>query len=113
MVSRLHPTTRREVSDRHHAVFVKDGTNNLIVRLRHNVIRTGLRRINLAYSRISIADIATKLGLERVEDTECIVAKAIRCVHDCQGIDTLHCVSIGVVLVTDWQLITGKGCLLV
>ena len=78
MVSRLHPTTRREVSDRHHAVFVKDGTNNLIVRLRHNVIRAGLRRISLADSRISLADVAAKLGLASVADTESIVAKAIR-----------------------------------
>ena len=60
-------------------MFKADKTANLIVRLRHNVIRTGLRRINLAYSRISLADIAQKLGLAGVEDTECIVAKAIRC----------------------------------
>ena len=52
--------------------------HNLIVRLRHNVIRAGLRRISLAYSRISLADVATKLGLTNIEDTECIVAKAIR-----------------------------------
>ena len=50
------------------------------MRLRHNVIRAGLRRISLAYSRISLADVAAKLGLANVEDTECIVAKAIRCV---------------------------------
>jgi len=59
-------------------VFAEDKTSNLIVRLRHNVIRAGLRRISLAYSRISLADVASKLGLANVEDTECIVAKAIR-----------------------------------
>ncbi len=36
-----------------------DATSNLITRLHHNVIRTGLRRIHLAYSRISL-----KVGTE-------------------------------------------------
>ena len=67
------------MAQEHAAVFLADKTANLIVRLRHNVIRTGLRRINLAYSRISLADVAQKLGLAGAEDTECIVAKAIRC----------------------------------
>lgn len=62
-------------------MFAEDRTSNLIVRLRHNVIRAGLRRISLAYSRISLADVASKLGLANVEDTECIVAKAIRHAH--------------------------------
>lgn len=43
-------------------MFVADKTQNLIVRLQYNVIRAGLRRINLAYSRISLADVATRLG---------------------------------------------------
>lgn len=68
----------KAVSEKFDSVFKVDKTGNLIVRLRHNVIRTGLRHINLAYSRISLADIAAKLGLAQVEDTECIVAKAIR-----------------------------------
>lgn len=42
------------------------------------MIRAGLRRISLAYSRISLADVASKLGLANADDTECIVAKAIR-----------------------------------
>lgn len=51
----------------------------LIQRLRHNVIKTGLRKINVAYSRISLADVCTKLHLDAgVEDAEFIVAKAIR-----------------------------------
>ena len=53
---------RRRVAEEHEGVFAGDRTLNLIVRLRHNVIRAGLRRINLAYSRISLADIAAKLG---------------------------------------------------
>ncbi|EIE24637.1 26S proteasome regulatory subunit [Coccomyxa subellipsoidea C-169] len=68
----------RQVADANAAVFAADKTQNLIVRLQYNVIRAGLRRINLAYSRISLADVATRLGLASVEDTECIVAKAIR-----------------------------------
>jgi 26S proteasome regulatory subunit N3 len=35
--------------EKFHGVFVADKTLNLIGRLRRNVIRTGLRRINLAY----------------------------------------------------------------
>lgn len=68
------------VAAQHDAVFRADRTHNLIVRLRHNVIRAGLRRISLAYSRISLADVAAKLGLPSVQDTESIVAKTIRCV---------------------------------
>jgi 26S proteasome regulatory subunit N3 len=59
-------------------VFRADGTHNLITRLHHNVIRTGLRRINLAYSRISLKDVATKLHMASAADAECIIAKAIR-----------------------------------
>jgi 26S proteasome regulatory subunit N3 len=53
---------RSVVSEKHKAVFDADKTHNLIVRLRHNVIRAGLRRINLAYSRIALKDVAQKLG---------------------------------------------------
>jgi 26S proteasome regulatory subunit N3 len=58
--------------------FIAEGTYTLIVRLRHNVIKTGVRMINLSYSRISLADIAEKLELGSPEDAEYIVAKAIR-----------------------------------
>ncbi|RXG50802.1 26S proteasome non-ATPase regulatory subunit 3 [Armadillidium vulgare] len=50
----------------------------LILRLRHNVIKTGLRSISLSYSKISLADVAQKLMLGSKEDAEFIVAKAIR-----------------------------------
>jgi len=42
------------------------------------VIKFGLKKINIAYSRISLSDIQKKLNLESVEETEQIVAKAIR-----------------------------------
>jgi 26S proteasome regulatory subunit N3 len=71
----------RTVADKFASTFASDGTRNLIVRLRHNVIRTGLRNISIAYSRISLADVATKLRLNSdspAADAESIVAKAIR-----------------------------------
>jgi len=48
------------------------------IRLRHNVIKTGLRKINLSYSRIHLTEVCDKLHLDNVENTEFIVAKAIR-----------------------------------
>ena len=48
---------------------------NTTTRLRHNVIKTGVRMISLSYSRISLADLAFKLHLDSVEDAEYIVAK--------------------------------------
>ncbi len=60
------------------SLFQNDKTFSLIVRLRHNVIKTGIRMISLSYSRISLADITQKLHLESEEDAEYIVAKAIR-----------------------------------
>ncbi|KAJ0058535.1 hypothetical protein NL108_016626, partial [Boleophthalmus pectinirostris] len=60
--------------------FQTDGTYTLIIRLRHNVIKTGtsVRMMSLSYSRISLSDIALKLQLDSPEDAEFIVAKAIR-----------------------------------
>lgn len=66
------------MADKCAPVFAADKTHNLIVRLRHNVIRTGLRRINVSYSRIALGDVAKKLRLDTptpAEDAECIVAK--------------------------------------
>eukprot|EP00246_Nothoceros_aenigmaticus_P010561 TRINITY_DN27189_c0_g1_i1.p1 TRINITY_DN27189_c0_g1~~TRINITY_DN27189_c0_g1_i1.p1 ORF type:complete len:482 (-),score=105.50 TRINITY_DN27189_c0_g1_i1:255-1637(-) len=71
----------RSIADKYTSVFFKDKTHNLIVRLRHNVIRTGLRNISISYSRISLVDVAAKLHLDTtmtVADAESIVAKAIR-----------------------------------
>lgn len=58
--------------------FRQDHTFTLILRLRHNVIKTAIRSIGLSYSRISPQDIAKKLGLDCAEDADFIVAKAIR-----------------------------------
>lgn len=59
-------------------LFQSDKNLTLIQRLRHTVIKFGLKKINISYSKISIKDIAKKLSLESVEETEQIVAKAIR-----------------------------------
>ncbi|KAF1979946.1 hypothetical protein BU23DRAFT_112107 [Bimuria novae-zelandiae CBS 107.79] len=58
--------------------FHRDGTYTLILRLRQNVIKTGIRVLSLSYSRISLRDICLRLGLESEESAEYIVAKAIR-----------------------------------
>ncbi|KAI8901206.1 proteasome regulatory subunit C-terminal-domain-containing protein [Globomyces pollinis-pini] len=63
---------------RHSDVFHADKNMTLILRLRHNVIKAGVRRISLSYSRISLKDICLKLQLDSEEDAEYIVAKAIR-----------------------------------
>jgi 26S proteasome regulatory subunit N3 len=67
-----------ETVDKYGKRFEAEGTYTLIVRLRHNVIKTGVRMISLSYSRISLDNIAAKLVLDSPEDTEFIVAKAIR-----------------------------------
>ncbi|KAL2512496.1 26S proteasome non-ATPase regulatory subunit 3A [Abeliophyllum distichum] len=71
----------KTVADKFSSTLSSDRTDNLIVRLRHNVIRTGLRNISISYSQISLADVSKKLRLDSpnpVADAESIVAKAIR-----------------------------------
>ena len=57
--------------------FQKDGLYIIILRLNQIVIRIGLRRISLAYSNISLRDVAAKLNIP-AEDVEFVVAKALR-----------------------------------
>lgn len=57
--------------------FQKDGLYTMILRLNQIVIRIGLRRISLAYSKISLADIGKKLNIPN-DDVEFVVAKALR-----------------------------------
>jgi len=49
-----------------------------VERLGHNVLKTGLRKISLSYSRITLADVAAKLHLPSVVAAEYVCAKAIR-----------------------------------
>lgn len=62
--------------------FTEDHSYTLILRLHHNVIKTALRTISLAYSRISLTDVAKKLRLESPEDAEYIIAKVRRVTTD-------------------------------
>jgi 26S proteasome regulatory subunit N3 len=62
----------------HGDVFRRDGTYTLILRLRQNVIKTGIRMMSLSYARISLRDICIRLKLDSEESAEYIVAKAIR-----------------------------------
>ncbi|KAJ2720361.1 26S proteasome non-ATPase regulatory subunit [Coemansia sp. Benny D115] len=71
-------TQFQDVVTRYQDKFLQDQVLVLIQRLRHNVIKAGIRSICLAYSRISLRDICLKLHLDSEEDAEYIVAKAIR-----------------------------------
>lgn len=56
----------------------EDGTYTLISRLAHSVVKAGLRRLNTSYSRISLQDIADRLGLANATSAEFVVSKAVR-----------------------------------
>jgi len=62
----------------HEEQFRKDGTYTLTLRLRQNVLKTGVRMLSLSYSRISLRDICTRLSISSEESAEYITAKAIR-----------------------------------
>ena len=57
--------------------FERDGVSTLVTRLANNVVKTGLRRLNVSYSRISLEDVRVKLGLDDVRSAEFVCAKAI------------------------------------
>jgi 26S proteasome regulatory subunit N3 len=44
----------------------------------HNVLKIGLRKISISYSRISLADVAKKLQLPSARAAEYICARAIK-----------------------------------
>ncbi|CCW60941.1 unnamed protein product [Phytomonas sp. EM1] len=67
------------ILQQHKETFAHDRTYSLILRVRQHVIKTGLRRICQAYSRISISDVCVKLSMENPADAEYILSKAI---HD-------------------------------
>ncbi|EMR08439.1 hypothetical protein PNEG_03271 [Pneumocystis murina B123] len=64
--------------NKHGNKFRLDGTSSLILRLRQNVLRTGIRMMSISYSRISLRDICLKLHLDSEESAEYMVAKSIR-----------------------------------
>lgn len=67
-----------EVVEKFGDKFIKENTWTLIIRLRHNVIKTGVKMMSISYSKISLENIAKKLQLDSAVDAEFIVAKAIR-----------------------------------
>ena len=67
-----------KLTQRYNSTFRDDDTYTLILRLRQNVIKTGIRMMSLSYARISLRDMCLRLGLESEESAEYIVAKAIR-----------------------------------
>ena len=70
--------TFKQIVAKYEKVFKADKNYSLILRLRHTVLKFGLKKLNISYSKISLKDIKEKLGLESIEETEQIVAKAIR-----------------------------------
>jgi len=66
------------VKNKHTAAFKKDGLMILINRLYQNVVRAGLKKINLSYSQISFDDIRQKLNLGESLDVGLIIAKALK-----------------------------------
>lgn len=68
------------VRETYQEIFREDENLSLVERLGHNVLKTGLRKISISYSRISLQDLATKLHLPSASAAEYICAKAIRCV---------------------------------
>ncbi len=65
----------KEVLDTFSERFQQEKTWSLIIRLRHNVIKAGIKMISLSYAKISFSDVAQKLQLDSPEDAEYIVAK--------------------------------------
>jgi len=59
----------------HEESFKRDDNYTLILRIRHNVIKAGIRRVSNSYSKILLSDVATKLQLDSAEDAEFIIAK--------------------------------------
>lgn len=66
------------VVDKFKDIFKLDNNLSLVQRLGHNVLKTGLRKISVSYSRISLQEVANKLHLPSATAAEYICAKAIK-----------------------------------
>ena len=62
---------------KYESIFIKDGNYTLIQRLRQVVLKIGLRKINLSYSRISFDKINEILNPEDPSDIDLILSKVI------------------------------------
>jgi 26S proteasome regulatory subunit N3 len=65
----------KNVCHKYERVFIKDGNYTLIQRLRQVVLKIGLRKINLSYSRISFDKINEILNPEDPSDIDLILSK--------------------------------------
>ena len=72
-LSNFHSTV-----DTHATRLQLDGTYTLISRLAHSVVKAGLRKLKTSYSRISLTDVAVRLGLPSANSAEFVIAKAVR-----------------------------------
>ena len=71
----------RNVAEKFSNTFNSNHTNKLIVRLWHNVLRTGLHIIRISHSRFALTDVAKKLRLDSanpVAYAESIASKTIQ-----------------------------------
>lgn len=62
----------------HRTAFAADQNLSLVLRLGHNVLKTGLRKLAASYSRIPLAEAAARLQLPGAEAAEFVCAKAVR-----------------------------------
>lgn len=62
--------TFKQITTKYEKIFMADKNYNLIQRLKHTVLKFGLKKLNISYSKISMMDIQKKLGLESTEETE-------------------------------------------
>ena len=67
-----------KVVSQHKQQLQVDETFTLISRLAHEVIKAGLRKLQTSYIRLSLQDVAQRLGLSNAQQAEFVVAKAIR-----------------------------------
>ena len=49
--------TFKKIINKYEKVFIADQNYNLIVRLKHTVLKFGLKKLNISYSKISLSDI--------------------------------------------------------
>jgi 26S proteasome regulatory subunit N3 len=68
----------KRVVTEHASRLQLDGTYTLISRLAHQVVKAGLRKLHVSYSRLSLHDVADRLGLPSATSAEFVVAKAVR-----------------------------------
>ena len=62
--------TFKKILNQYEKIFVQDKNYTLIMRLKHTVLKFGLKKLNISYSKISMKDIKSKLMLDTVEETE-------------------------------------------